>query len=223
MRATDASKKAPYFTPRRPINPLISPKNMHLQATSEGWLKTFCLLRRREGRSHGPSLAFWPHGSPLSGPPVHARFRPETSSFGDLMPRKFRPAALGGLLACLIGTTLQAAPASDRSITIVVPFGKGTTADLIATVVAEAMSKNIGQKVIVELKPGAGGGLAMEQVEKAAPDGTTLAMITQGTHVFNLSLYKTLRYDPDRIIPITPISAVSNVMTVHPSNPANTP
>ena len=120
------------------------------------------------------------------------------------MPRKFRPAAFGGLLACLIGTTLQAAPASDRPITIVVPFGKGTTADLIATVVAEAMSKNIGQKVIVELKPGAGGGLAMEQVEKAAPDGATLAMITQGTHVFNLSLYKTLRYDPDRIIPITP-------------------
>jgi tripartite-type tricarboxylate transporter receptor subunit TctC len=139
------------------------------------------------------------------------------------MPRKFRPAAFGGLLACLIGTTPQAAPTSDRPITIVVPFGKGTTADLIATVVAETMSKNIGQKVIVELKPGAGGGLAMEQVEKAAPDGTTLAMITQGTHVFNLSLYKTLRYDPDRIIPITPIAAVSNVMTVHPSNPANTP
>jgi tripartite-type tricarboxylate transporter receptor subunit TctC len=139
------------------------------------------------------------------------------------MPRKFRPAAFGGLLACLIGTTLQAAPYPDRPITIVVPFGKGTTAGLIATVVAEAMSKNIGQKVIVELKPGAGGGLAMEQVENAAPDGTTLAMITQSTHVFNLSLYKTLRYDPDRIIPITPIAAVSNVMTVHPSNPANTP
>jgi tripartite-type tricarboxylate transporter receptor subunit TctC len=48
-------------------------------------------------------------------------------------------------------------------------------------------------------------------------------MITQGTHVFNLSLYKTLRYDPQKIIPITPIAAVSNVMTVHPSNPANTP
>jgi tripartite-type tricarboxylate transporter receptor subunit TctC len=63
----------------------------------------------------------------------------------------------------------------------------------------------------------------MRQVENAAPDGTTLAMITQGTHVFNLSLYKTLPYDPDKIIPITPISAVCNVMTVHPSNPANTP
>jgi tripartite-type tricarboxylate transporter receptor subunit TctC len=139
------------------------------------------------------------------------------------MRRKFRTAVLGGVLACLIGTVLRAAPYPDQPITIVVPFGKGTTADLIATVVAEAMSSQIGQKVTVELKPGGGGGAAMEQVEKAAPDGTTLAMITQGTHVFNLSLYKKLRYDPQAIVPITPIAAVSNVMTVHPSNPANTP
>jgi tripartite-type tricarboxylate transporter receptor subunit TctC len=135
-----------------------------------------------------------------------------------------RTTMLGGLLAGLIGAaSLHAAPYPDRPITIVVPFGKGTTADLVAAVVAEAMSKDIGQKVTVELRPGAGGGLAMEEVEKAAPDGYTLAMITQGTHVFNLSLYRTLRYDPQKIIPITPIAAVSNVMTVHPSNPANTP
>jgi tripartite-type tricarboxylate transporter receptor subunit TctC len=135
-----------------------------------------------------------------------------------------RSIILGGLLACLaVAAPLQAEPYPGRPITIVVPFGKGTTADLIAAVVSEAMSKNIGQKVMVELKPGAGGGIAMEQVENAAPDGYTLAMITQGTHVFNLSLYKTLRYDPQNITPITPIAAVSNVMTVHPSNPANTP
>ena len=139
------------------------------------------------------------------------------------MYRYFGSAILGGFLACVLASSSGAAPYPDGPITIVVPFGKGTTADLIANVVAEAMSKNIGQKVIVELKPGAGGGTAMAQVEKAAPDGATLAMITQGTHVFNLSLYKTLPYDPDKIIPITPISAVSNVMTVHPSNPANTP
>jgi tripartite-type tricarboxylate transporter receptor subunit TctC len=130
---------------------------------------------------------------------------------------------IAGLFICLTGSRLHAAPYPDRPITIVVPFGKGTTADLVAVVVAEAMSRNIGQKVTVELKPGAGGGAAMEQVENAAADGYTLAMITQGTHVFNLSLYKTLRYDPNKIIPITPISAVSNVMTVRPSNPANTP
>ena len=98
-----------------------------------------------------------------------------------------RPIA-ASLLACLVGiATAQAAPYPDRPIAIVVPFGKGTTADLVAAVVAEAVSKNIGQKVVVELKPGAGGGIAMEQVEKASPDGYTLAMITQGTHVFNLS------------------------------------
>jgi tripartite-type tricarboxylate transporter receptor subunit TctC len=149
--------------------------------------------------------------------------KPQDTETYHFMRREFRSAVLGSLLACLIGTTLRAASYPYQPITIVVPFGKGTTADFIATVVAEAMSSQIGQKVTVELKPGAGGGLAMEQVEKATPDGTTLAMITQGTHVFNLSLYKTLRYDPQRITPITPIAAVSNVMTVHPSNPANTP
>src|SRR5436305_5104422 len=133
-------------------------------------------------------------------------------------------AIVASLLACLSGiATAQAAPYPDKPITIVVPFGKGTTADLVATVVSETMSNSIGQKVLVELKPGMGGGLAMQQVEKAPPDGYTLAMITQGTHVFNLSLYKTLGYDPQKIIPVTPIAAVSNVMTVHPSNPANTP
>ena len=133
-------------------------------------------------------------------------------------------AIIAGLLACLAGAVpVLAGPYPDRPVTIVVPFGKGTTADLIAAVVSEAMSKNFGQNLVVELKPGAGGGIAMEQVANAAPDGYTLAMITQGTHVFNLSLYKTLRYDPQRIVPITPIAAVSNVMTVHPSNPANTP
>ncbi|HEV7880607.1 Bug family tripartite tricarboxylate transporter substrate binding protein [Bradyrhizobium sp.] len=131
---------------------------------------------------------------------------------------------IAGLVACLAGMApAQAGPYPDRPLTVIVPFGKGTTADLVAAVVSEAVAKNIGQKVIVELKPGAGGGIAMAQVEQAAPDGYTLAMITQGTHVFNLSLYKTLRYDPQKIVPVTPIAAVSNVMTVHPSNPANTP
>src|SRR3954447_24979726 len=134
-----------------------------------------------------------------------------------------RTIAVGVFASLVAAAPLHAGPWPDRPIAIVVPFGKGTTADLVAAVVADAMSKNIGQKVVVELKPGAGGGIAMEQAEKAAPDGYSLAMITQGTHVFNLSLYKTLRYDPQKIVPITPIAAVSNVMTVHPQNPANTP
>jgi hypothetical protein len=66
-----------------------------------------------------------------------------------------------GLLACLAGMApVQAGPYPDRPVTIIVPFGKGTTADLIAAVVSEAVAKNIGQKIVVELKPGAGGGIA---------------------------------------------------------------
>ena len=128
------------------------------------------------------------------------------------------------LFTCLVGVApgnAQSYP--SRPINIILPFGKGTTADIIGVVVAETMTRQLGQKVTVEFKPGAGGGIAMEQLEKAPPDGYTLGMISQGTHVFNLSLYKTLRYDPKKIIPITPIAAVSNVMTVHPSNPAMSP
>lgn len=131
---------------------------------------------------------------------------------------------LVGLLASLASANpLQAQQYPMKPVTMVIGFGKGTTAEIIGVVVAEVLSKNIGQPVRVELKPGEGSGLAMEQVEKAAPDGYTIGMITQGTHVFNLSLYKALRYDPKKIVPVTPIAAVTNAMTVHPSNPAKTP
>jgi len=118
---------------------------------------------------------------------------------------------------------VQAQQYPARPITMVIGLGKGTTAEIMGVVVAEVLSKNLGQPVKVELKVGEGSGLAMGEVEKAAPDGYTIGMITQGTHVFNLSLYKTLRYDPKKIVPVTPIAAVTNVMTIHPSNPAKTP
>src|SRR4051812_48745411 len=128
------------------------------------------------------------------------------------------------VLASLAGAgTLHAQSYPAKPITMVIGFGKGTTAEIIGVVVAEVLSKNLGQPVKVELKPGEGSGLAMEEVEKAAPDGYTIGLVTQGTHVFNLSLYKTLRYDPKKIVPVTPIAAVTNAMTVHPSNPAKTP
>jgi tripartite-type tricarboxylate transporter receptor subunit TctC len=120
-------------------------------------------------------------------------------------------------------TFLQAQEYPDRSMTIVLPFGRGTTADIIGAAVADGLSKTTGRPVRLDFRPGAGGGLAMEKVEQAEPDGLVLAMISQGTHVFNLSLYKTLSYDPAKIVPVTPIAAVTNVMTVNPANPANTP
>ncbi len=83
---------------------------------------------------------------------------------GKIIMRAF----VGTVFACLVGAApVQAQQYPARPITIVVPFGKGTTAEIIGTVVSEAMSRTIGQPVTIELKPGAGGGIAMEQVEKA--------------------------------------------------------
>jgi tripartite-type tricarboxylate transporter receptor subunit TctC len=128
------------------------------------------------------------------------------------------------LIASIIGISAAVAePYPSHPIAIILPFGKGTTPDIIGAVLAETMSRDIGQRITIELQPGAGGGIAMQKLEKAAPDGYTLAMISQGTHVFNVSLYKTLLYDPKKIVPITAIAAASNVMTVHPSNPASSP
>src|SRR3954465_6672929 len=131
---------------------------------------------------------------------------------------------VAGLFVGLMSAApLQAQPYPAKPISLVIGFGKGTTAEMIGVVVAEVLSKNVGQPVQVELKPGEGSGLAMERVEKAVPDGYTIGMITQGTHVFNLSLYKTLRYDPKTIFPVTALAAVTNVMTGRRTTPAATP
>ncbi len=130
-------------------------------------------------------------------------------------------AGLIAVLSAVVPSGAQDYP--EGSVTIVIPLGKGTTGDIIVKAIADKLSIAMARPVKIELKPGAGGALAMEQVEHSKPDGLTIGMITQGTHVFNLSLYKKLRYDPQRIVPVTPIATVMNVMTVNPANPASTP
>lgn len=94
------------------------------------------------------------------------------------MQRRYllKTSALGGLL--LLGATLAAAQTAwpTRAITMVVPFPPGGLADLVARPVAEAMSRNLGQPVVIENKAGAGGGIGMSQVAKARPDGYTVLM-----------------------------------------------
>ena len=94
------------------------------------------------------------------------------------MQRRYllKTTTLGGLL--LLGATLVAAQTAwpTRAITMIVPFPPGGLADLVARPVAEAMSRNLGQPVVVENKAGAGGGIGMSQVAKAKPDGYTVLM-----------------------------------------------
>jgi tripartite-type tricarboxylate transporter receptor subunit TctC len=99
------------------------------------------------------------------------------------------------LLSALTGNAAaQEWPA--HPIRLVVPFPAGGSADVQSRVIAEALSAVIGQPVVVDNRPGAGGNIAAAEAAHSTPDGTTLFMATTGTQASNLSVYKTLAFDP---------------------------
>ena len=83
-----------------------------------------------------------------------------------------------------------------RPIKLIVPFGAGTTTDIISRVIAEGLSKPLGQPVVVENRAGAGGVIGSDLVAKGPADGYTIVMGTVGTHAINATLFKKLPYDP---------------------------
>ena len=108
-------------------------------------------------------------------------------------------------------------------IKLVVAFTPGGTTDIIARVLAEAAGKRLGQQIIVENRPGAGGNIGTEAVARAAPDGYTLSLCTIGTCAMNAAIYPSMPYDVERdFTPVVLVGSVSNVLTVNPSVPAKT-
>lgn len=108
-------------------------------------------------------------------------------------------------------------------VKIVVPLAAGGVTDIVARVVAEQLSREWGQPVIVENRPGAGGALAAEAVALSAADGYTLLMGTVSTHAINRSLYRNLRYDGVKdFAPISLVAYGPNMLVVHPGVPATT-
>jgi tripartite-type tricarboxylate transporter receptor subunit TctC len=115
----------------------------------------------------------------------------------------------------------QAWPA--KPIRMIVPLAPGATADIVARLFAEEMSKSLGQTVVVDNKTGAGGTIATAEAARAPADGYTLALVSQGTMVFNIGLYKAPGYDSLKDLTLVAASGgVSNVLIVHPDNPAKT-
>ncbi|MBC7779899.1 MAG: tripartite tricarboxylate transporter substrate binding protein, partial [Proteobacteria bacterium] len=107
-----------------------------------------------------------------------------------------------------------------RSIRLVVPFGPGGSADLVARILSQRMTDTFGHPVVVDNRPGAGAMLGNELVAKAAPDGYTLTMGTLGPFAVNQSLFQKVPYDSQRdFAPITLTGASSHVLVVHPSLP----
>ena len=108
-----------------------------------------------------------------------------------------------------------------KPIRIVVPFPPGGPADVLARTVGDRIAAALGQPVVVDNRPGAGGNIGMELVAKAAPDGHTLALAPAGNLTVNPSLYRNVPYDVGRdFAPVTVIAAVPNVLVVNPQVPA---
>ena len=108
----------------------------------------------------------------------------------------------------------------SRPITYVVPFGAGGTTDILARIIGPRLSSAIGQPVVVDNKPGAGGNVGSDFVARAAPDGYTILGGTISSHAINVSLYPKMPYDPVKNFqPITLIGLLPNVLVVNASSP----
>jgi tripartite-type tricarboxylate transporter receptor subunit TctC len=108
----------------------------------------------------------------------------------------------------------------SRPITLVVPFAPGGSVDQAGRAVADRLSKVLGQPVLVENKAGAGGAIGSAYVAKAPPDGHTLIVASQSTHVVNPAVSASLPYDAvNDFVPITLIDRLANVLLVNPALP----
>ncbi len=113
------------------------------------------------------------------------------------------------------GAFAQAFP--SKPVKLVVPFSAGSGTDIAARAVGEAMAKGLGQPVIVENKPGAGGTIAAALVAKGEADGHTVLVPSSG-HAVNPSIYPTLSYDTLKdLTGVTPLVAMPNVLVVSPA------
>jgi tripartite-type tricarboxylate transporter receptor subunit TctC len=130
------------------------------------------------------------------------------------------------ILLALLCSFSVAASAQDwaptKTVRIIVPVLGGTN-DLVARLVAPRLQDAIGQSVIVENKPGAGGNVGADMVAKSAPDGHTLLVGYNGPIAVNVSLFSNLPYDPLKdLAPITLAVTTPQFLAVHPNVPVNT-
>ncbi len=130
-------------------------------------------------------------------------------------------AALGASL--VLASACRAAGAyPDHQVKIIAPFTAGGPSDFVARLLADKLSKTLGQPFYVEDRPGAGGNIGMTQVARSAPDGYTI-LVASSSYVVNPSLYASNPYDPFKdFAPVSLAGAAPNILVAHPSMPAKT-
>ena len=122
------------------------------------------------------------------------------------------------------GSALAQAPKyPTKSIRLLVTLGPGSAGDNLSRLMADGLSRSLGQQVVVDNRPGAGGNVAAELAARAAPDGYTLFITTISTHGINPTLYGKLNFDPIKdFAPIILAASSPNMLVVHPSLPVKT-
>ena len=135
---------------------------------------------------------------------------------------RLRPFALAVAALVLAAATARAQDGyPNRPITMIVPFAAGGSTDVIGRLIADALSRVLGQFVVVDNRGGAGGSLGTGAIAKATPDGYTIGMGTASTLAINPATYRNLPFDVlTDLAPIGNIAAVPNIMAVHPGVPA---
>lgn len=138
-------------------------------------------------------------------------------------PEFDRRRALVALASLSAAPMLSAQTAYPRqTIRFVVPVTPGGTTDILTRMLAQGLQEALGQSVVVDNKPGAGGIIAMENAARSAPDGHTIAMSYIGVAAVNPWLYKNLPYDPLRdFVTVSLVARFPTVLVVHPSFPAD--
>src|ERR1700737_1468260 len=127
--------------------------------------------------------------------------------------------ALLALHAASGGAHAQTYP--SRPITLVIPFAPGGSTSIVGRGIADKMSETLGEKIVVDNRPGAGGTVGTKAVAKSEPDGYTLVLGYTGTLAIGPSLYKNVGYDPRKdCAPIGMIGNAPSALAVHPSFPA---
>lgn len=128
--------------------------------------------------------------------------------------------------ACVMGslpgwTQTPHTPFPSKPIVLVVPFSPGGPTDAMARTLANTIKPQLGQPMLVDNKPGAGGNIGADYVARAEADGHTLLFGTSGPLAINVSLYNKINYDPIKsFAPIIQVGHLPNVLVVHPSVPA---
>ncbi|HEX7052903.1 MAG TPA: tripartite tricarboxylate transporter substrate binding protein [Burkholderiales bacterium] len=122
------------------------------------------------------------------------------------------------LVALLVAPALALAQAyPSRTVKVVVTFPPGSTPDIVGRALANRLQDALGQPFVVENRAGAGGNIGADVVAKAAPDGYTLLVSTNGVFAINKSLYKSMPFDPDRdFTPISLLATAPQMLVAHP-------